>query len=78
MNIHVDIRRFLEIHAWICYGFSDQGEKKCFGINADTEAPAWASLNFSVGRSNGFHLSRNEVTFQDYDASAVNIKMESP
>ena len=25
MDIHVDIRRFLEIHAWICYGFSDQG-----------------------------------------------------
>ena len=26
MYIHVDIRRFLETHAWICYGFSDQGE----------------------------------------------------
>jgi len=26
MDIHVDIRGFLEIHAWICYGFSDQGE----------------------------------------------------
>ena len=25
MDIHVDIRRYLEIHAWICYGFSDQG-----------------------------------------------------
>ena len=25
MDIHVDIRRFLEIHAWICNGFSDQG-----------------------------------------------------
>jgi len=25
MDIHVDIRRFLEIHAWTCYGFSDQG-----------------------------------------------------
>jgi len=25
MYIHVDIRGFLEIHAWICYGFSDQG-----------------------------------------------------
>jgi len=25
MNIHVDIRGFLETHAWICYGFSDQG-----------------------------------------------------
>jgi len=25
MDIHVDIRRFLEIHAWICYGLSDQG-----------------------------------------------------
>jgi len=25
MDIHVDIRRFLEIHAWICYVFSDQG-----------------------------------------------------
>jgi len=24
-NIHVDNRGFLEIHAWICYGFSDQG-----------------------------------------------------
>jgi len=25
MDIHVDIRGFLEIHAWICCGFSDQG-----------------------------------------------------
>ena len=25
MDIHVDIRGFLEIHAWICYGFSNQG-----------------------------------------------------
>ena len=25
MDIDVDIRGFLEIHAWICYGFSDQG-----------------------------------------------------
>jgi len=25
MDIHVDIRGFLGIHAWICYGFSDQG-----------------------------------------------------
>jgi len=25
MDIHVNIRGFLEIHAWICYGFSDQG-----------------------------------------------------
>jgi len=25
MDIQVDIRGFLEIHAWICYGFSDQG-----------------------------------------------------
>jgi len=23
MDIHVDIRGFFEIHAWICYGFSD-------------------------------------------------------
>jgi len=26
MDINVDIRRYLEIHAWICYGFSDQGQ----------------------------------------------------
>jgi len=26
MDIHVDICGFLEIHAWICYGFSDQGK----------------------------------------------------
>jgi len=25
MGIHFDIRGFLEIHAWIGYGFSDQG-----------------------------------------------------
>jgi len=25
MDIHVDIRGFLEIHAWIWYGFTDQG-----------------------------------------------------
>jgi len=24
MDIHVDIRGFLETHVWICYGFSDQ------------------------------------------------------
>jgi len=24
MDIHFDVRRFLEIHAWIRYGFSDQ------------------------------------------------------
>ena len=30
MNIHVEIRRFLEIHAWICYGFSDQGNPNSF------------------------------------------------
>jgi len=29
MNIHVDIRGFLKIHAWICYVFSDQG---CFHL----------------------------------------------
>jgi len=28
MDIHVDIRGFLEIHAWICYGFSDQGKQR--------------------------------------------------
>jgi len=28
MDIHVDIREFLEIHAWICYGFSDQGRER--------------------------------------------------
>jgi len=33
MDIHVDIRGFLEIHAWICYGFSDQG--------APMEYPFW-------------------------------------
>jgi len=25
MDIHVDIRGFLESHVWICYGFSHQG-----------------------------------------------------
>ena len=30
MDIHVDIRGFLEIHAWICYGFSDQGTRYIF------------------------------------------------
>jgi len=25
MDIHFDIREFLDTHAWICYGFSDQG-----------------------------------------------------
>ena len=32
MDIHVDIRGFLEIHAWICYGFSDQGVKNPIGF----------------------------------------------
>ena len=34
MDIHVDIRGFLEIHGWICYGFSDQGHK----MNGDIRA----------------------------------------
>jgi len=25
MDIYVDIRGFLKIHVWICYGLSDQG-----------------------------------------------------
>jgi len=25
MDIHIDVRGFFEIHAWLCYGFSDQG-----------------------------------------------------
>jgi len=29
MDIHVDICGFLEIHEWVCYGFSDHG-----GINS--------------------------------------------
>jgi len=29
MDIYVDIRGFLGIHVWICYGFSDQGECFC-------------------------------------------------
>jgi len=33
MDIHVDIRGFLEIHAWICYGFSDQGYFKAPKVN---------------------------------------------
>jgi len=28
MDIHVDNRGFLEIHAWICYKFSGQGRTK--------------------------------------------------
>jgi len=47
MDIHVDIRGYFELHAWICYGFSDQGfdstsssdvidtyRKSCFGTTA--------------------------------------------
>jgi len=30
MDIDVDIRGFLEIHVWICYGFSDQGRIRDF------------------------------------------------
>jgi len=35
MDILVDIRGILEIHAWICYGFSEQGNfsKKHFAFN---------------------------------------------
>ena len=32
MDIHVDIRRFLEIHAWICNGLSDQGSLGVVGF----------------------------------------------
>jgi len=32
MDIHVDIRGFLEIHVWIFYGFSDQGKYFIFQV----------------------------------------------
>ena len=37
MDIHVDIRGFLEIHVWICYEFSDQGTGMCERLSYGTE-----------------------------------------
>jgi len=39
MDIHVDIRGFLEMYAWICYGFSDQGNPGGAVTAAEKAAP---------------------------------------
>jgi len=38
VDIHVGIRGFLDIHVWICYGFSDQGpfDARPNGATAET------------------------------------------
>jgi len=39
MDIHMDNRGFSEIHAWICYAFSDQGgAPKTAGFSAYLES----------------------------------------
>jgi len=47
MDIHVDICGFLEIHAWICYGFSDQGMvKPKLNLTPKTHGPNLIQPNF--------------------------------
>jgi len=41
MDIHVDIRGFLEIHAWICYGFSDHGKAGLDWMPSHNGAKHW-------------------------------------
>jgi len=41
MDVHVDIRGFLEIHAWICHGFSDQG---CHRISLPKSPNVWLTV----------------------------------
>jgi len=63
MDIHVDIRRLLEIHAWICYGFSDQGE---------VIAVLFCSLETSGSTSGGrWGWRRVRVSFVDFVGSKV-------
>jgi len=47
MDINVNIRGFLEIHVWICYGFSVLGKRKERGANIG--ATQLAPKTHSVG-----------------------------
>jgi len=49
MDIHVDIRGFLEIHAWICYGFSGQGNEE--SRHREDAVTAGISTGFVYGAS---------------------------
>jgi len=54
MDIHVDIRGFLEIHARICYGFSDQG--------------ASVYINQETYIKNKIHSSRQRSCYEAFSA----------
>jgi len=61
MDIHVDIRGFLEIHAWICYGFSEQGSwhyniKTVRVMAICATWSEWGSINWSAWGSINWSL----------------------
>jgi len=48
IDIHVDIRGFLEIHAWIGYGFSEQGSLRPAWLRPQEQTEAKKSIRISV------------------------------
>jgi len=66
MDIHVDIRGFLEIHAWICYGFSDQG-----GVGYEyCGAPHAHNSIFRIACARLFRRSSVEHTLPDMNLTS--------
>jgi len=63
MNIHVDICGFLEIHAWICYGFSDQGNVRPGDFRLGS-----ACLGYHRRRSDYSHAAPFKVYYVAYRA----------
>jgi len=58
MDIHIDIHGFLEIHVWICYGFSDQGHRvQMYQSQFFEEHVPVANHIFSAPRETHSHVS---------------------
>jgi len=63
-DIHVDTRGFLEIHAWICYGFLDQGikkekclvERRLSKLNQDILDPPQTFIQQQQKNTNAFYV----------------------
>ena len=60
MNIHVDIRGFLELHEWICYGFSDQGKDECKWKDRVSNVPVKDDGFFLLGSVGDLHVPDEE------------------
>jgi len=75
MDIHVDIRGFLEIHAWICYGFSDQGrDLSTWLIRRSTSGPKLQRF-LQVGAINAFETASTSWMMYLQYWSEVNERM---